>query len=88
MTACPDNCSGAHLPANIAPWAENGIIIGEPADDLSIHSNAVFAAVNFVRAWEADPDPAFARSIGESDLSISIYLYSLLQLLYSLYCPK
>ena len=66
MTACPDNCSGAHLPANIAPWAENGIIIGEPADDLSIHSNAVFAAVNFVRAWEADPDPSFARSIGES----------------------
>jgi hypothetical protein len=66
VTACPDNCSGAHLPANIAPWGENGIIIGEPADDLSIHSNAVFAAVNFVRAWETDPDPAFARSIGES----------------------
>ena len=28
-----------------------------------MHRNAAFAAVNFVRAWEADPSPAFARSI-------------------------
>ena len=28
-----------------------------------LHRNAAFAAVNFVRAWEADPSPAFARSI-------------------------
>ena len=63
------------MPANIGAWGENGIILGEPADDLSIHSNAVFAATNFLRAWETDPDPAFARSVALPFISEALSFY-------------
>lgn len=57
------NCSGIHLPASLGPWGEGGFILGRPAADLSMHSNAAFAAINFVRAWDADPNPDFARTV-------------------------
>ena len=57
------NCSGSSLPANIGPWGENGIIQGRPAGDISIHSNAVFAAQIHLRRWDNNPTPEFARSV-------------------------
>lgn len=52
MNARYYNCSGLHFTGHIAPWGFYGSLGPAPYGDMRQHSDASFAAINFLSHWE------------------------------------